>query len=50
MNTQLDVKSRANRGFSAVTVLRTKVTHRITKGACPWDIYSLADADEMFNR
>jgi hypothetical protein len=25
----------------------TKVMRRITKGACPWDIYSLYVADEM---
>jgi hypothetical protein len=36
--------------LDAVTVCRTKVMRRITKGACPWDIYSLTGADEMFDR
>ena len=36
--------------FGLVTFSRSKVTLRITKGACPWDIYSLRVADEMFDR
>ena len=43
-------KPRPSRILDAVTVCPTKVTDRITKGACPWDIYSLAGADEMFDR
>ena len=36
--------------FGVVTFSRSKVMRRITKGACPWDIYSLRAADEMFDR
>jgi len=43
-------KPRHSRLRAAVTFSRTKVMRRITKGACPWDIYSLSIADEMFDR
>jgi hypothetical protein len=42
-------EARAKRDVRRSDFFRTKVMRRITKGACPWDIYSIAVADEMFD-
>ena len=44
------MKSRANRGVRRGDLLVLQSNAGITKGACPWDIYSLRVADEMFGR
>jgi hypothetical protein len=43
-------KSRANQGFSHSDLFADQSNPRITKGACPWDIYTLPVADEMLKR